>query len=423
MQKVKNAGQSYEPQRFSQALAEESSEFKYYYPAFIEMMEQFKKEQLEKDNPDFRKAWKQDLRHRLLPVKKKLEAYHISPSIASYLTKSVSRLIWDNKLPGDSEERLFPIIKERQSWVFKVMQAYKVPKGERMAVIKDIFYAAAGAVAPSRLQAQAPWKQLDLDIKLTSGLAAVVCTDNQTDLFARGASRTLVHSTRIGGEWSRWETLGGPIFSSPSAVSPAENQIALFARGSENELIHKKWNGGKWSEWESLGGCLTSSPAAVCSEEGQIEVFARGKDKKLVFRSWNGLGWSSWRSTGRSLTSAPTAVWLPKGELAVFARGKKGSLIQITRSDGIWSEPKELGGHLSSSPSAIVDDKGCLHIFAKDKENQVIYKNFNGENWSDWKRVGEGASSEPCAFLADSGNLEVFVKGSEGQLRCYTDKR
>jgi hypothetical protein len=53
-------------------------------------------------------------------------------------------------------------------------------------------------------------------------------------------------------------------------------RLDVFGQGKENGLWHDKWTGsGTWSGWERIGGPITSSPGAVSPEPGRIDVVAR----------------------------------------------------------------------------------------------------------------------------------------------------
>ncbi|MEH2385895.1 MAG: hypothetical protein V7K14_08975, partial [Nostoc sp.] len=70
----------------------------------------------------------------------------------------------------------------------------------------------------------------------------------------------------------------------------ASGRLDVFVRGTDNALWHKWFDGG-WSGWESLGGILTSSPTAVSWSYGRIDVFARGTDNALWHQWFDG----AWR--------------------------------------------------------------------------------------------------------------------------------
>jgi FG-GAP-like repeat len=90
---------------------------------------------------------------------------------------------------------------------------------------------------------------------------------------------------------------GGPITSTPAAVSPTSDSIHIFVRGADHALWEKVWTdaSGRWSEWTSLGGVLRSGPAATSPSSGEVHVFARFANDSLFRKRWSAAaGWSRW---------------------------------------------------------------------------------------------------------------------------------
>ena len=58
------------------------------------------------------------------------------------------------------------------------------------------------------------------------------------DCFVVGNDRQLWRKSFSGG-WSRWEPLGGNIYSNPAAVSWGSNRIDVFAFGGDHAMWHR----------------------------------------------------------------------------------------------------------------------------------------------------------------------------------------
>jgi repeat uncharacterized protein DUF346 len=123
------------------------------------------------------------------------------------------------------------------------------------------------------------------------------------------------------GKWNRdWANLGGSLVDAPWVLRA--NGIHVFARGTDNALWHRVWREDTgWKAWESLGGNISSSPTAVTDGNvprpaggvlgGEIKpiirVFARGAAEDYQTITWDGDKWGEWVSLGGKFRSAPVA--------------------------------------------------------------------------------------------------------------------
>jgi hypothetical protein len=75
----------------------------------------------------------------------------------------------------------------------------------------------------------------------------------------------------------------------PEAVSWGSNRIDVFAVGVDGALWHKWWDGQRWGGFESLGGRVEGTPSAISwgpgfkkrSDVGRLQL---GITPKRVFR-------------------------------------------------------------------------------------------------------------------------------------------
>jgi peroxiredoxin len=229
---------------------------------------------------------------------------------------------------------------------------------------------------------------------LTSSPAATSPGNGLIDVFARGSDGALWSrsTTNNGTTWSNWTSLGGqiPTGTGPAACSSGAGRLDLFVQGTDGGLYQKTWDGTSWSSWQSLGGVLTSSPAATSPGNGLIDVFARGSDGALWYKDWNGAAWSGWYSLGGQIPTGtgPAACSSGSGLLDVFVQGTNGALYQKTWDGTSWSSWQSLGGSVTSSPAAASPGSGPMDVFARGSDDALWYKDWNGAAWSSWYSLG-----------------------------------
>ena len=177
----------------------------------------------------------------------------------------------------------------------------------------------------------------DLGGAITSAPAACSMASGLIDVFARGATGSVVHASWDGANWSGWEDLGGSAKagSDPAAVSWGPGRIDVFIRGTDDALWHKWWDGDAWSDWESLGGILTAGPAAAYRATGgdykSLDVFIVGSDNRLWHRTFDGISWGAWAALGTGGPDpkagfAPAAVTWGAVRIDLFVCGTDGAL-------------------------------------------------------------------------------------------------
>ncbi|NJM06981.1 hypothetical protein HC891_13590 [Candidatus Gracilibacteria bacterium] len=141
------------------------------------------------------------------------------------------------------------------------------------------------------------------------------------------------------------------------------NRISCFAaQFSDASLWHIFYDGTRWSGWQSLGGAIYSAPSAVSWGANRLDVFARGSDNAMYWISWDGRNWGGWMRVGGSLTSAPGCAAFGAGRIQCFTRGADGGLWQAWLENGQWFGWQSLGGVISSAPSAVAWSGEQIHV-------------------------------------------------------------
>jgi hypothetical protein len=246
--------------------------------------------------------------------------------------------------------------------------------------------------------------------------------DAQVDLFARWNDNTLHHTfhTNVQPAWAAWESLGGVLTSSPSAVSWGnQNRIDVVARGSDNAAWHTWWNGTSWGGWESLGGILTYGPLVTSWGTGRLDVFASGTDFQLWHRYFAGT-WSGWEPLGGSLGAAPGGVSWGPNRIDIFIQGPGETLSHKWWNVTQWGGWESLGGTIVGQPAAASTGVGDLEVYAGGPglTPDVFHLPFSG-TWQAWRAEGTYWNGQwgwdPGAVSRGSGQgVDLFGIGTEG---------
>jgi hypothetical protein len=144
------------------------------------------------------------------------------------------------------------------------------------------------------------WTALDKVVAV--GQPKAVCWGKgRIDLFVKGKDSGVWHNWYDGGSWATWESLGCKILYEPEAVSWGPNRLDVFVVGTDGELHHKWWDRHflpskmGWEPrkgWESQGGAIKASPTAVCWGPHRIDVFVIGKNYAVFHKWFDGKSWS-----------------------------------------------------------------------------------------------------------------------------------
>ncbi|GAA4110903.1 hypothetical protein GCM10022284_61220 [Streptomyces hundungensis] len=243
--------------------------------------------------------------------------------------------------------------------------------------------------------------------------------DGRLEVFAAGAGG-VHHAWQVGvnGNWSEWESLGGP-GGAELAIGPnADGRLELFAiNGNVFQHRYQTAPSGGWSGWEDFGGG-GKDIAVGTNGDGRMEVFA--SNPKGLFHRYQtaaNSGWSQWESAGGG--PADSQVEMEKsadGRLEVFAIN--GDVFQHqfqTAVNGGWSAWEEFGG---GGHDLTVDHNqdGRLEVFASGPKGVFHKYQTNATSWSGWEPTGGPADSQLTSERSPDGRVEVFaINGSVAQ--------
>jgi repeat uncharacterized protein DUF346 len=238
--------------------------------------------------------------------------------------------------------------------------------------------------------------------------------DNRLDVFAKGATNSLMHKYWINGVgWSGWENLGGSLASGPAAVSWGPGRIDVVARATDNSVTHWYWN-GSWHS-DNLGGSITSDPDIASWGENRLDVFAKGSTNTLMHKYWNYGSWSGWEDMGGSLTSGPGAVSWGLNRIDVVARATDNSVTHWYWN-GSWHSDN-LGGNITSDPDMAAWGENRLDVFAKGTGNTLWHKYWNYGSWSGWENMGGSLlASGPGAVSWGLNRIDVFARSLDNSV-------
>ncbi|MCJ0869673.1 peptidoglycan DD-metalloendopeptidase family protein [Streptomyces sp. AP-93] len=246
--------------------------------------------------------------------------------------------------------------------------------------------------------------------------------DGRLEVFAAGADGVQhAWQQEVNGNWSAWETLGGPGNAELAIASNADGRLEMFALAG-NTFQHR-WQlspSGGWSNWETFGGGGRDTAAGV-NADGRIEVYA--SNPSGIFHRYqvapNG-GWSDWEPTGGGPANGRVEMEKsPDGRLEVFALGSGTFQHKYqTAPNGGWSNWDAFGG---GGHDLTVDHNadGRLEVFASGPEGVFHKYQTTLTSWSNWEPTGGPADAQLTSARTADGRVEVFAMNGSTAMHAW----
>ena len=161
-----------------------------------------------------------------------------------------------------------------------------------------------------RLEGGASWSAWDtLGRAFISKPHAVTWQRETLAVFALGADSAIWWWNNEG-----WASLGGTFAASPPFAISTAKHIHVYATSAGGDLQRRRWNGSQWDNWQSLGGILFSPPTAINMEAtaGPVEsliAYTVGADSAAWKIGIVNDGFSIWQSLQGTLISSPHAAF------------------------------------------------------------------------------------------------------------------
>ncbi|MGC0328342.1 murein DD-endopeptidase MepM/ murein hydrolase activator NlpD [Streptomyces sp. SAI-170] len=246
--------------------------------------------------------------------------------------------------------------------------------------------------------------------------------DGRLEVFAAGADG-VHHAWQLepNGNWSAWESLGGPGGAELAIAPNADGRLELFAiNGNVFQHRYQLSASGGWSGWESFGGGGRDVAAGV-NADGRIEVFASGPVGLFhKYQTAPNSGWSDWEPTGGGPADSRVEMEKsPDGRLEVFALN--GSTFQHqyqTSPNGGWSQWGTFGG---GGRDLTVDHNadGRIEVFASGPVGVFHKYQSSPTSWSDWEPTGGPADSQLSTERTADGRVEVFAMNGSTAMHAW----
>jgi hypothetical protein len=216
----------------------------------------------------------------------------------------------------------------------------------------------------------------------------------------------VVHKLWANGFWADWESLGGGFVGQIAATSLVSEAggVDLWVRGYDDALYNKRivfdrtpdgvftWPLDTKSEWQSFGGGLRGSPSAVSRFGAVSNVAVRGSNDSVFDASFDGVKFSGFRSLGGGIVGSPTID--STGRISV--QGTTGALAsgrQVTDSRWEWTQ---LEGAVRGSPTVASawfllgpGPEVTADVFVKATDDSIAERQVSNRNqWSTWISIG-----------------------------------
>lgn len=228
------------------------------------------------------------------------------------------------------------------------------------------------------------------------------------------------------GDWSQIE--GGQIKYSPSCVS-FNKSVWCFVVGLDDALWTVTSNkSGGWTGYQSLGGTLTGSPSAVVSTDGNgspaIRVFVRNTAGTMSVKSYvkdqdtDLYAWTDWSGINKKLVGPPTCVSMGT-HIDCYGRNEAGNTLEfpLVLTNG---KTVNLGGNTEKRPGVMVSgDHKQVRIMVRGMEGKLWHKKWkSGEGFAEWAPTDFDVAGQPqCKYVYDTKTYWCFDVKSNGSVR------
>ena len=202
----------------------------------------------------------------------------------------------------------------------------------------------------------------------------------------------------------------------------------VFTRGSDGALW-MYYNGS----WTSLGGQIFSDPSAVVWDNGLlIDIFALGTDDQLYFYGMTGnqlYGWSAVPNMGTAFVGSPTVVSRTPMSFDLFLVGENGASqwIPYSASAG-WGQTQLTnfgsGIGMIGAPAVTVPTSNYMDVFQMDGMN-MWHTAWNGSSWGPVQSAmfqlfspegNYGLEGSPATVSWGAARTDVFAVSRYGSL-------
>lgn len=205
--------------------------------------------------------------------------------------------------------------------------------------------------------------------------AAVTAWAGRIDIFAQGTDNTLQHIW-VDSVWHPWESLATGLTSGVAATTWGPGRIDIFWVGNDYTLWHHWLGNNAWAGYESLGGNLKNTPTAVVAFGGnRIDIFAKGADNTLQ-HIWVDSAWHHWESLATGLSAGPAASTWGSGRIDIFWVGMDKTLWHHWLDNNQWQGFESLGGSLQGVPAAVSWGPQRIDVFTQGVDNSLQHKWF-----------------------------------------------
>jgi hypothetical protein len=264
-------------------------------------------------------------------------------------------------------------------------------------------------------------------------------------------------------DWSAWDTLGGTIYSAPSACT-AGNWTFVFALNSQHQVSYRKrWlPTGIWSQWRAVPNLIqgdqatyaSGAPAVYCLQDTnntRVALHVVGFDQRIwstiavisnstidTWYKWNiNPGFNAALYSGPAIASLngsqthlfarggdnriyvqivgatlfqlliseqtpddPAAVWSSNDRLELFYRDNLGQIWHQYKKNNVWY-PRQLipPGETHGSLAVVSRNSTTLDLFTRGPDNSLFYKRFENGVWSNWINMGGQSIFGPGATV------------------------
>jgi hypothetical protein len=240
---------------------------------------------------------------------------------------------------------------------------------------------------------------------------------------------------RSGGGANTWDADwsqigGGQIKYSPSCVT-FNKSVWCFVVGLDDALwtVTSDKSGG-WTGYQSLGGVITGSPSAVVATDAKgspaIYVFVRNTSGSLSMKAYykdpetDLYAWADWRGINKKFAGAPTCVAMGGAHVDCYARNEAGNTLEFP-TVLTTGKTLNLGGETEKRPGVMVSsDHKQVRVMVRGMDGKLWHRKWkSGEGFAEWAPTDIDVAGQPqCKYEYDTKMYWCFDVKSNGAVRA-----
>lgn len=278
------------------------------------------------------------------------------------------------------------------------------------------------------------WQQVRPEPVGARARVSALASARRLELLATGPTGHVLRSRQeAGGQFPRWEALGGPgLDGDPAGAAHQDGKLELFGRGDfqrQRQLLQAEtiWVSGPWSPLGGISSGRLGGPPSVCGRgfngSDQLVVVASGATGLVRWSAQHGPGsgseWTPWQDLGHQPGSHPLAFRDPGGVVRVLVidhAGRAHEAVELTGELAVrWQPWRPLPEGPRLDPTIGLTGAGSW-LLGLGRDGRLLGSHLDAGTWSAWQDLGGALCGPVAAGASADGVLVAGVRRGDAQL-------